>query len=144
MYSFTSKKRILILDKDTRLTNFVNEITLDDNYDIYTSENSADLSRKARAIKPHLILLDYAVVDTDCQTICQSLKEDDQLKKVPLVVITATGSKKQLSDNCKCDALFVKPQDANAVTSQIFFGDIKNYFTYLMMKMGNPYAFASA
>jgi two-component system cell cycle response regulator DivK len=144
MYSFTSKKRILILDKDTRLTNFVNEISLDGKYDIYTSETSEGLSGMAREVKPHLILLDYAVVDADCQMICQSLKEDEQLKKVPLVVITATGSKKQLSDICKCDALFVKPQDTNAVSAQIFFGDIKNYFTYLMMKMGNPYAFASA
>jgi DNA-binding response OmpR family regulator len=143
MYSFT-KKRILILDKDTRLTNFVNEISLDDNYDIYTSETSASLSSIAKELRPHLILLDYSVVDADCQMICQNLKEDEQLKNVPLVVITATGSKKQLSATCKCDALFVKPQDANSVTSQIFFGDIKNYFTYLMMKMGNPYAFASA
>ena len=143
MYSFT-KKRILILDKDTRLTNFVNEITLDDNYDIYTSETSAGLSSKAKEVKPHLILLDYAIVDDDCQMICQTLKDDSQLKNVPLVVITATGSKKQLSDTCKCDALFVKPQDADAVTSQIFFGDIKNYFTYLMMKVASPYTFASA
>jgi CheY-like chemotaxis protein len=144
MYTFTSKKRILILDKDTRLTNFVNEITLDDNYEIHMSETSTGLSRKARELKPDLILLDYAVVDVDCQMICQSLKEDSDLKDVPLVVITAAGSKKQLSDTCKCDALFVEPQDANAAASQIFFGDIKNYFTYLMIKMGGPYAFASA
>ena len=144
MPSFPSKKRILILDKNTSLSNLVDEITLAGNFDIYTAEDSSGLFEHARAIKPHLILLDCILMDSDCQTICQHLKDDSVLKNVPLIVIAADGSKKQVSASFKCDASFVKPQDMNAVTAQIFFRDIKNYFTYLMMKMGNPYALASA
>jgi len=144
MRSSESKKRILVLDKNTRLSKVVNEITPDSNFDIYTFYDSHGLFEQAKTVRPDLILLDCILPDRDCEMICQDLKEDDLLKNIPIVVITTSNSKKQMSNSFKCDALFVKPNDMSATASQIFFRDIKNYFAYLIMKMGNPYAYASA
>ena len=119
MELLSSRKRILVLDKNSRMSSIIDEIMLYGDFDICTVYDPSVVSDKAKMIKPDLIMLDYLLLDDDCVMVCQDLKEDEDLKDVPVIVVTAYRTKKVLSNAYKCDALFVKPLDMNVLASRI-------------------------
>jgi DNA-binding response OmpR family regulator len=119
MELLSSRKRILVLDKNSRMSSVVDEIMFYGDFDVCTIYDPLDVANRAKTLKPNLILLDYLLLDDDCVLICQDLKDDEGLKDVPVIVITAYRSKKVLSNAYKCEALFVKPLDMNVLASRI-------------------------
>ena len=115
----SSRKRILVLDKNSRIASVVDEIMFYGDFDVCTIYDPLDVANRAKALKPDLILLDYLLLDDDCVLVCQDLKDDEGLKDVPVIVITAYRSKKAMANAYKCEALFVKPLDMTILASTI-------------------------
>ena len=91
------KKKILIVDDDATVTRTL-KLYLDEtgSYDIRTLNEGSRALEVARAFQPDLVLLDLIMPDTDGATIAGDLKEDPQLKDVPIVFLTALVSAKEV------------------------------------------------
>ncbi|QEC79884.1 response regulator [Mucilaginibacter ginsenosidivorax] len=114
-----SKKKILILDKNSRMLSVIDDIMYYGNFDVHLTYDPNAIYDKAKVIHPDLIILDYLLLDMDCALVCQDFKDDEQLRQVPIIVVTAFKSKKAELESYKCDALFVKPLDMELLASRM-------------------------
>jgi DNA-binding response OmpR family regulator len=119
MKTIGSKKKILILDKNSRMLSVIDDIMYYGDFDIHLTYDPNAIYDKAKVINPDLIILNYLLLDNDCAMVCQDFKDDEQLKRVPIIVVTAFKTKKAQDDAYKCDALFVKPLDMELLASRM-------------------------
>jgi len=113
------RKKILVLDKNSRISPVIDTIMYYGDFEIFTTFDADDVPDMAVNIVPDLILLDYLLLNDDCTAICRDLKEKEVLKNVPLIVITGNHSRKAFSKAYECDALFLKPLDMDILASRI-------------------------
>lgn len=113
------QKRILVLDKDGSIMPVVDEMLNYGDWDIKTTYDPHAVYNMAKEYQPDLVLLDYLLLDKDCELICQDFKADVELEKLPIIIITRYRTKKASSDSYKCDALFIKPMDMEVLASRI-------------------------
>ncbi|WP_295721134.1 response regulator [Mucilaginibacter sp.] len=114
-----NKKKILILDKNSRMLSVIDDIMYYGDFDVHLTYDPNAIYDKAKLIHPDLIILEYLLLDMDCALVCQDFKEDEQLKGVPIIVVTAFKTKKAQLESYKCDALFVKPLDMELLASRM-------------------------
>jgi DNA-binding response OmpR family regulator len=119
METTSSKKRILVLDKDSRVLSAVDEILTLGDWDVSILFDPNAVYDKAKTYKPDLVILDYVLVDSDCALICQDFKEDPALSTIPIIIVTAYKTKKINAQSYNCDALFVKPLDMNVLAGRM-------------------------
>ncbi|WP_428329430.1 response regulator [Mucilaginibacter sp.] len=114
-----TNKKILVLDKGSRILSVMDDIMFYRNFDLHLIYDPNAVYDKAKSLKPDLIILDYLLLDEDCELVCRDLKEDKDLANVPVFVVTAYRSKRAIADSYKCDALFLKPLDLDVLASRI-------------------------
>ena len=114
-----ARKNILVLDKGSRVLSAVDQILFYGDYNLHIIYDPNAVYDKAKSMSPDLIILDYLLLDKDCEEVIKDLKDDEQLKDVPVIVVTAYRSKRAIADSYKCDALFVKPMDMDVLASRI-------------------------
>ncbi|MGI4020634.1 MAG: response regulator [Janthinobacterium lividum] len=119
MEALKTRKRILVLDKDTRLLNALDELLASGEWDVYTTFDQNAVYDMAKRYKPDLVILDYLLIDQDCELICQDFKTDLTLQSIPIIIVTAYKSKRINEEAFKCDALFVKPLDFRVLSSRM-------------------------
>lgn len=68
--------------------------------------------------KPHLILLDLNLPRKDGREVLEEIKDDEQLKKIPVVVLTTSKSEKDIakSYNLHANCYITKPVDLTQFT----------------------------
>ena len=67
---------------------------------------------KIRELKPDLIILDIMLPDASGIEICRKLKDDPELKKIFVIIVTALGSdedKKRIVAESGCNNYIIKP-----------------------------------
>ncbi len=109
-----NKKRILVIDDDTGLTQMVKlNLEATDNYDVCIENDSTKSVETARRFRPDLILLDYIMPEMDGGDVTVSLQKDPFLCHVPIVMITALVSNQEMSPDgtvhCGGQLMFAKP-----------------------------------
>lgn len=119
MELLNQQKRILVLDKNDRILSVVDEISCYGDYNIQTIYDPNSVYDQAKSFKPDLIILNYVLLDGGCALICGDFKEDDELKSVPIIIVTAYGTRKANADFYRCDALFIKPLDMEVLASRM-------------------------
>jgi len=113
------KKTILVLDKNSRMLSVIDDIMYYGDFNVHLTFDPNAIYDKAKMINPDLIILDYLLVDNDCELVCRDFKDDKQLCNVPIIIVTDFKTKKAQADSYKCDALFVKPLDMEVLASRI-------------------------
>jgi two-component system OmpR family response regulator len=87
----TQKKRILVVDDEPDMTLMVRlNLQKTGRFDVREENHPVNAIRAARDFKPDVILLDVMMPDMDGGEVLFELKEDPNLKKVPVIFITAT------------------------------------------------------
>jgi len=119
MATLDKQKKVLVLDKDNRIHSVVDEMMCYGDWDVSMTYDPYAVFDKAKTCKPDVIILDYLLLDNDCATICQDLRDDADLHDVPIIVVTAYKTRKAKADFYKCDALFIKPLDMSVLASRM-------------------------
>jgi len=85
------KGKILIVD-DSPLVRKLAEVSLQEaGYEVYTADNGEDGLKIAQSIKPDLILVDFIMPKMTGSQFCMLIKEQEQLKDIPIILITGKG-----------------------------------------------------
>ena len=82
---------ILVVDDEEDIRNLVAFNLRREGFRVLTAENGAQALELAQTKAPALILLDLMLPDIQGTEVCRQLREDPQLKKVPIVMLTAMG-----------------------------------------------------
>lgn len=83
--------RILVIDDEEDVLNFITYNLKKDGYQIETAENGREGLDKAREFKPDLILLDVMMPDLDGIEVCRQLREDENFDNTMIAFLTARG-----------------------------------------------------
>ncbi|MFO8037759.1 MAG: response regulator [Anaerolineales bacterium] len=83
------KKRILCIEDEPETTNLVQLILAREGYEVLGADGGEEGLRMVREEKPDLILLDLMMPDMDGWQVYQHLKEDEETRDIPVIVVTA-------------------------------------------------------
>lgn len=83
-------KSILIVDDQPFFITLQQTLLQRHGYQVITAANGAEGLAQARKHRPDAILLDVQMPDMDGFAVCQELKQDETLKQIPVIILTAT------------------------------------------------------
>ncbi len=87
--------RILLVDDEPDILEFVRYNLLKEGYEVFTACNGAQALETAAACRPHLILLDRMMPVMDGAETCRAIRRDPQLKETMVVFLSALGEEEQ-------------------------------------------------
>ena len=113
--------RILLIDDEDDILEFVKYNLVRDGYEVFTASNGAEGLQTALKVKPHLILLDMMMPVLDGIETCKALRRSPALKNVMIVFLSAVGSEDtQLQGyNAGADDYINKPIKMNILRSRV-------------------------
>ena len=85
------EQRILLVDDEADILEFISYNLIREGYQVYTATNGKEAVAKARAVVPHLILLDVMMPEMDGIETCQEIRKQDELKNTLIAFLTARG-----------------------------------------------------
>jgi DNA-binding response OmpR family regulator len=86
------KAKILLVDDEPVVREIVGKRLARKDYEVYTAADGDEGMECARKTTPDLILLDLRMPKKDGMTMLKELKQDERLREVPVVVVTARSS----------------------------------------------------
>lgn len=106
-----SKKKILVVDDMIQLTKALVFSLKAEGYDAIMATSGEEGLEKTKQEKPDLIILDIMMPGMDGLEVCQKLKEDEELKSIPIILFTAKNQKSDVVEGMKvgADDYVVKP-----------------------------------
>jgi len=86
-----SRYRILLVDDDPDIIEFIRYNLTREGFNVYTAGNGNDAITLAEDIKPHLILLDIMMPGMDGVETCEEIRNIPQLNNTVIAFLTARG-----------------------------------------------------
>jgi CheY-like chemotaxis protein len=106
-------RRALIVDDQPDIRKLILMTMESESFELHEAENGEEAWRKARELKPALILLDVMMPGSlDGYQVCEKVKADPNLaSKTKVILLTARGQKTDVErgHEAGCDAYLVKP-----------------------------------
>jgi DNA-binding response OmpR family regulator len=103
------KKKIIIVDDDRDILDALT-IMLSDSYDVIPLQ-SADRIVKHEFEPPDLFILDKRMPDMDGLDVCRLIRKDEKLKKIPIIIVSASPKFGQLARDAGATDFLDKPFD---------------------------------
>ena len=85
-----SQKTILIVDDQPFFVTLQQNLLKQQGYRVLAATNGAEGLARAKQYKPDVILLDIEMPGMDGFAVCEKLKQDEELKHIPVIILTAT------------------------------------------------------
>jgi DNA-binding response OmpR family regulator len=106
------KYRIALIEDDEILSKSLKEELEDSDFEVlqaFDGEQGFELIKKE---KPDLVLLDIIMPKLDGISLLKQLKDDNDVKDIPVVMLTVFGSYKKIADTIDmgAEAYFIKDQ----------------------------------
>ncbi len=86
-----NKRRILVVDDEPSIVRPLMFILKKKGYEVLTASNGEEGLRVARTEKPDVIFLDVMMPKKNGYEVCQELKQDPELEKIYIIILTARG-----------------------------------------------------
>jgi two-component system cell cycle response regulator DivK len=104
-------KKILIVEDNELNMKLFHDLLESKGYDILQTRDGMEALKVARAHMPDLILMDIQLPEVSGLEVTKWLKEDDNLKRIPVVAVTAfamKGDEEKIREG-GCEAYIAKP-----------------------------------
>ncbi|MBN2227707.1 MAG: response regulator [candidate division Zixibacteria bacterium] len=89
------KKVILIIDDEPDVISYLSAVLDDVDYDIHSSDSTADGLEKARKLHPDLICLDIMMPEESGLSLYARLRRDECLATIPVIIISGMESQQE-------------------------------------------------
>lgn len=86
-----AKARILCVDDDRPTVTIISSVLKKDGYEVQVAYDGHDGLKKAKEMKPDLIILDIMMPDMDGYQVCKHLKNDMETENIGVLMLTAKG-----------------------------------------------------
>jgi two-component system alkaline phosphatase synthesis response regulator PhoP len=119
-------KKILVVDDDPDLVDATSMILQSKKYDVVTAYDGVEGMEQAIKEKPDLIVLDVMMPQKDGYTLCKELKADPDLRRIPVLLLTAVVSHisttrftQQMGMETEADDFIDKPVEPQVLVDRI-------------------------
>ena len=96
-----SEKRILVVDDEPDVRNFLSAILEDAGFIVDTADDGLDAFRKLEANPPDLMTLDMIMPGLSGVKVIRKMRKDERWEKLPVIVITAHARDELGSEDIK-------------------------------------------
>lgn len=94
-----SKKKILVVDDEASLTRMLRKnIEATGKYEVKEENSGAQAYASAKQFQPDMILIDVMMPDMDGGAVAAQIQDDEHLKHIPIVFLTAMVQKGETED----------------------------------------------
>lgn len=89
-------KKILLIEDDANLIRSLTDFIKKEGFEIISAMNGEEGIKKAGITNPDLILLDIILPKKNGFTVLEALKKDENLKNIPVVILTNLEEEKDI------------------------------------------------
>lgn len=116
----SEKKRILIVDDEPDILKITVFRVKQAGYEVITAIDGGQGLETAKNEKPDLIFLDLGLPTMNGAEVCCKLKADEELKKIPVVILTASSDKVvSVVEEAGADDYLTKPFEPQDLVAKI-------------------------
>ncbi len=120
----SEKKKILVVEDEKDISTYLTTLFNDNGYETITADDGISGFDVAKAEKPDLITLDMAMPDQSGVKTYRQYKDDDELKAIPVVIITGVGEDmhsffKRLKGFADPEGFMAKPIDEKELLKMV-------------------------
>ena len=110
-------KKILVVDDEPDLLKVVSFRLKKSGYVVFEATDGQKAIALIQEHRPHLILLDLRLPIMDGWEVCRRVKADDQLKDIPIILLTASAGaiNSEMTKKLKAEDFLVKPFEPEAL-----------------------------
>ncbi len=118
--------RILVVDDELDIREFVHYNLVKEGYDVVCAENGREALQRAADFHPHLILLDMMMPEMDGREACRALRANPATSKTMIVFLSAVCEEDSLVEcyEAGADDYITKPVSMKVLCSRV--GAIRN------------------
>lgn len=118
--SMQRKKKIMLVDDSALLLRSMKSM-LEKHYDICLAKSGEQALKRIPKENPDLILLDYEMDGMDGKSTFEAMKEDEDMRWIPVVFLTSIADRKSIYSvlRSKPDGYILKPPDENRIRETI-------------------------
>ena len=115
------RSKILIVDDEPFNVDYLEQELVDLGYETISAGNGQEALQRVRSDSPDLILLDVMMPVMDGLTVCRILKEQDETRLIPIVIMTALDRIEDRIAGIKAgaDDFLTKPVDDRELVARI-------------------------
>ena len=87
-----SKKRVLVVDDEPDVREYLSCLLEDNDYEVDTAEDGVEALNKIKASLPDIITLDITMPEKSGVRFYRDLKENDAWKSIPVIMVTGISN----------------------------------------------------
>ncbi|WP_074493021.1 response regulator [Mucilaginibacter polytrichastri] len=110
--------KILVIEDNKDILEIINIILSDDGYEVVSHRDGSCIDH-LKDINPGLIITDELLPGTKGSELCHRLKESEEFKHIPVVLMSASQALENIAIKCRADAYMAKPFDMDALTELV-------------------------
>ncbi len=116
-----SDKNILVIDDSSTNVVLLNAVLAQHGYEVLSALNAQEAYKLVDKQKPDLILLDLLMPEISGFDFLENIKKDETLKDIPVVIVSAVGTKENIRQTKKMGAVhFIsKPVNVNELLNTV-------------------------
>ena len=112
-------KRIFIADDDHDILEILELMLKTRGYEVIVSSSAGELFDFTPEQLPDLILLDIWMSGIDGRDICMRLKNNDAMKNIPVLFISANSNIETIAEECYAEGYIAKPFDMDMLLNKV-------------------------
>ena len=85
---YAGSGRILVVEDEQDVAELLRYHLLKEGYDVVVAANGTDAVKRARDVRPEVILLDIMVPQLNGWEVCRRLKSDTETRAIPIIMVT--------------------------------------------------------
>lgn len=105
------RKKILIADDNENIREAMTYLLEDEGYELSLAKDGSDTLKKVREFRPDILFLDIMMPEINGYEVCRIIKNDPELKKTYVIILTAKGQvvEQERGREVGADEYIVKP-----------------------------------
>lgn len=106
-----SKKRVMVVDDDPDALALMENILLNEGFELIKVSNATEVGLKAAQLSPDLILLDFLMPEIDGFQVCKALRDNELTRSTPIMAVTCLTKEQDIERifSCGADEYLAKP-----------------------------------
>ncbi len=114
-------KKILLADDSITIQKVVRITLADGDYELITVDNGDEALKKARQIRPDLVMADVVMPGKDGYQVCQEIKSDPDLNDIPVLLLAGSfeGFDEMKGARLGADGYILKPFESQALVGKV-------------------------
>jgi DNA-binding response OmpR family regulator len=113
------KRKVLVIEDEPIIAEMMSILLEVEGYKVISLADTARARRKLHDQEIELVLLDLALKGENGQSLCAYIKAQDDLKHIPVILVSANQDLEQITKTCCADDFIPKPFELNFFMAKI-------------------------